>query len=52
MSAATLREIRDILLQAAHEARWRPGREWEVPIYVSRAKRLHRALLRLRRVAP
>jgi hypothetical protein len=50
MSAATLRAIRDTLLLAAHEARWRPYRAWEVPIYVSRAREVHRQLLAARRV--
>jgi hypothetical protein len=47
VSAAFLRQVRDTLLQAAHEARWRPHRAWEVPIYVTRAKRIHRQLMAL-----
>jgi hypothetical protein len=52
VNASQLRQYRDMLLLAARDARYRPGRQEEVPIYVSRAKRLHRQLLRLQRVGP
>lgn len=50
MSRATLRAIRDTLLLAARDARYRPHNT-EAPGYVARARSLNRALLRLARAA-
>jgi hypothetical protein len=46
MSASTLQKMRDTLLQAARDARYRPHAEL-APAYVQREKQSHRELLKL-----
>jgi hypothetical protein len=48
MSRATLRAIRDTLLCAARDARYRPHAEL-APGYVTRARQINRNLLQLAR---
>jgi hypothetical protein len=48
MSAATLRTVRDTLLLAARDARYRPHADL-APGYVTRARQINRKLLQLAR---
>jgi hypothetical protein len=48
MSRATIRAVRDLLLLSAHEVRFQPMRSWEAPLYIQRARALHRQLMALR----
>jgi hypothetical protein len=50
MSPATVRQIRDTLLLAARAAAYYPHRT-EAPLYVARARALHRQLMQLARCA-
>jgi hypothetical protein len=49
MSAATLRQIRAIWLEAARQTRYTALRAHEAPGYVTQAWRVHRQLTQLQR---